>query len=346
MENELANMFERYRELMQRRAQLEERLAKAKAEKDSVKQDIYDRVCKEYQSTLDEVSNDLNPLQIEIEESRKTCSTELQEIKSRAKALEEELEEAEFRYRVGEYDESRYSGLETPLKKQLAELSETREELTERLHEIETLTNGTTFEKSAPTELSTDNGDEREQSESAEKPAAEKSRVYDSGELIDLTEWTKELQNENAARQSKTDTPKDEPAVATEDRDALSDLADPSTQSFEDGQTADESHSDTREAPVGFPILIITKGPGAGKKLPLVPMTMTLGREHDNNIELKDEDVARYHARISYKSGSYLLEDLESSSGTWLNDEKITEVTLQHGDKLRVGATEMIVDFE
>lgn len=96
----------------------------------------------------------------------------------------------------------------------------------------------------------------------------------------------------------------------------------------------------------GFPVLIIVGGPGAGKKLPLVPMTMTVGREHDNNIELKDEDVARYHARISFQRGQYILQDLESSSGTWVNDERISEAILKQGDKIRVGATEMVIDFE
>jgi hypothetical protein len=252
-------------------------------------------------------------------------------------------------------------------------LSERRGELSEALGEIETLTANTTLDQSAPPELPPDNGDEHKQSEpldadapaesstqpheqpawlpansndSAEEPVAEKTRTSDSDELVDLTEWAREFQAENLDRRRETDTRNDEPAVATEDHDDVSDLTDPTSQSFEDEETGNESHSDTEDTPVGFPILIITKGPGAGKKLPLVPMTMTLGREHDNNIELKDEDVARYHARISYKSGSYLLEDLESSSGTWLNDEKITEATLQHGDKLRVGVTEMMVDFE
>ncbi len=369
MDNEWAKTFESYRELVQRRTQLEDMLGKAEAEKTSVKADIYDRVCKDYQSALDEVSRDLSPLQTKIEDSRRRWLTEFEEIERGVRAVEEKLEEAEFRHKVGEYDEHRYSGLESPLKKKLEDLSETRSDLKARLDEFDALTNDMSIDESAPTEVASDAGGEHEQfepldvdatesvtqpaaqhawlSDAANKtekePAAEKSRT-DDDELIDLREWPREFRDDNTDRRSRADTQREEPTVATEDGDAFSDLADPLVQTTEDDQTADEG--DREEIPAAFPILIITKGPGAGKKLPLVPMTMTLGREHDNNIELKDEDVARYHARISYKSGSYLLQDLESSSGTWLNDEKITEATLQHGDKLRVGATEMMVDFE
>ncbi len=95
----------------------------------------------------------------------------------------------------------------------------------------------------------------------------------------------------------------------------------------------------------GLPVLTITQGPGAGKTLPLLPMTMTIGREVDNNIELKDVDVARYHARISFEAGHYVIQDLEGSSGTFVNGQKISKAPLSPGSTIRVGGTELHFDL-
>ena len=73
---------------------------------------------------------------------------------------------------------------------------------------------------------------------------------------------------------------------------------------------------------------------------------MTIGRELDNNIELKDQDVARYHARITYHAGEYVIHDLEGSSGTFVNGEKISKKTLSPGDTIRAGDTELAFDLE
>ena len=63
-------------------------------------------------------------------------------------------------------------------------------------------------------------------------------------------------------------------------------------------------------------------------------------------IELKDPDVGRYHARVLYDRGRFVLEDLESSNGTWLNGEKISEAALKNGDRIKIGETELAIDFD
>ncbi|MFQ5510285.1 MAG: FHA domain-containing protein [Candidatus Krumholzibacteriia bacterium] len=174
-------------------------------------------------------------------------------------------------------------------------------------------------------------------------------RVNKMQGLVDTSEWSKEFQEEThkgGKGRRHTDTP-DAPTAATDD-DPLAALSDSSAPAGPAATTRGKKRGGvgTREKPRGFPVLIITKGPGAGKKLPLVPMTMTIGREHDNNIELKDEEVSRYHARISYESGEYVIKDLDSSSGTWVNEERIAEAALNQGDRIQVGATELVIDFE
>lgn len=165
-------------------------------------------------------------------------------------------------------------------------------------------------------------------------------------DIIDISSWTKEFQRDRSAKPvvpplkkpTADRTPPSPPRLRTAPAPSADRTPTPSSTAGAMGETS--------AVQTGFPVLIIVGGPGAGKKLPLVPMTMTVGREHDNNIELKDEDVARYHARISFQRGQYVLQDLESSSGTWVNDERISETVLKQGDKIRVGATEMVIDFE
>ena len=52
--------------------------------------------------------------------------------------------------------------------------------------------------------------------------------------------------------------------------------------------------------------------------------------------------VAREHAEIALEDGRYLLRDRGSRYGTFVNGEQITERTLQHGDRIRLGRTEAI----
>ncbi len=68
---------------------------------------------------------------------------------------------------------------------------------------------------------------------------------------------------------------------------------------------------------------------------------MTLGREVDNNIEIKDIDIARYHARISFEGGHYTIQDLEGSSGTFVDGQKISKAVLTPGSSIRVGNSEL-----
>jgi TolA-binding protein len=133
---------------------------------------------------------------------------------------------------------------------------------------------------------------------------------------------------------------------ATED--PLAGLADPCEENMApSADTGSQANARTAKdtAYGGLPVLTITQGPGAGKTLPLLPMTMTLGREVDNNIELKDVDVARYHACISFEAGHYVIQDLEGSSGTFVNGQKVSKAPLSPGSTIRVGGTELHFDL-
>ncbi len=62
-----------------------------------------------------------------------------------------------------------------------------------------------------------------------------------------------------------------------------------------------------------------------------------LGRQSDNHLQLRDSRISRNHAEIRYHLGAFVLHDLNSSHGTFVNGHRVTQATLQHGDLVDFG---------
>ncbi|MDH3216703.1 MAG: FHA domain-containing protein [Candidatus Krumholzibacteria bacterium] len=391
----LIRSLEQYQEIADRHKKLQERMSRAAVEKESVREDIYQRVYGEYQRDLAKLAEEFKPLEAEFTKARNDISNQLSASDSKIRDIQDKIEELAFRHRVGEYSENHFSKLASPLKKNVEDFSQESDELRKKLDQIEQLFSNTGHLSAKPADLprpdaphtvappKTHAPQPKSSHGRAKAPATEatpqaaktaakaevamstsnhpRDRVVAgkvepaqgdserSEDVVNPSDWMKEFEQEDLQDSRETSKSKTETSVKHQ-ADPLSSLADPSVESTDPGRPSTKPRAEggvtTASKPTGFPVMIIVKGPGAGKKLPLVPMSMSLGREHDNNIELKDEEVARYHARISFQRGQYTLEDLESSSGTWVNDEKIKAATLKHGDKIRVGTTELMVDFE
>ncbi len=84
---------------------------------------------------------------------------------------------------------------------------------------------------------------------------------------------------------------------------------------------------------------IYPTGPDLGKRFTLGETPMVLGREPDCNLCLNDSSVSRRHARLRFGDGGYVLEDLQSTNGTYVNDEPVTVRLLRDGDYVRVGSS-------
>lgn len=66
--------------------------------------------------------------------------------------------------------------------------------------------------------------------------------------------------------------------------------------------------------------------------------TITLGRLEDNDVTLKSRGVSRTHARISHVDNKYVIEDIGSTNGTFINDIRLHDPqALQEGDEIRIG---------
>ncbi len=82
---------------------------------------------------------------------------------------------------------------------------------------------------------------------------------------------------------------------------------------------------------------VISEGKTASKRYNLGTETI-FGRDTGCQICLDDEFVSQLHARVVNSQGRYILEDLGSTNGTYVNGRKIKDpVDLRHGDRIKIG---------
>jgi len=73
-------------------------------------------------------------------------------------------------------------------------------------------------------------------------------------------------------------------------------------------------------------------------RIPLVDTEQTIGRDSENSTSIEYSKISRRHARILARRGVWEIEDLKSTNGVYVNDERITRATpLTHGDIVRIG---------
>ena len=83
--------------------------------------------------------------------------------------------------------------------------------------------------------------------------------------------------------------------------------------------------------------LVIVDPKGGEQRIHLDGPEYVVGREDTVAICIKDRKVSRQHARVFLHDGSYWIEDLESTHGTFVNDIRVRRQTLHHNDRLRLG---------
>ena len=88
--------------------------------------------------------------------------------------------------------------------------------------------------------------------------------------------------------------------------------------------------------------LVFLSGPRAGA-IVAASGTQHAGRSPDSDIEIPDPNVSRTHARFVFDGVGLRLEDLGSSNGSYVNDQRIDKQPLNHGDTVRFGETRIRV---
>ncbi|RMD73375.1 MAG: FHA domain-containing protein [Lentisphaerae bacterium] len=94
--------------------------------------------------------------------------------------------------------------------------------------------------------------------------------------------------------------------------------------------------------------IVFANGEDKGKEIELAPPFISIGRETDNDIVILKAEVSRYHAKIEKDGNIWVIRDLNSSNGVYLNGKKIdASAPLSHKDEIRIGDAEfLIIDEE
>ena len=89
----------------------------------------------------------------------------------------------------------------------------------------------------------------------------------------------------------------------------------------------------------GEACVVVLYGPELGKRATIGRGAFQIGRSSKNELAIDQESVSRHHARItSTASRAFAIEDLGSTNGTWVNDERVSaKRKLEDGDQIRVG---------
>src|SRR5262245_13655245 len=83
---------------------------------------------------------------------------------------------------------------------------------------------------------------------------------------------------------------------------------------------------------------VMRSGPTPGVVFPLEGEQLTIGRDSTNGVAINDAEVSRKHARLMFQGGKYVLEDLGSTNGTFVNGQRLAgPVVLKAGDVVSLG---------
>ena len=72
----------------------------------------------------------------------------------------------------------------------------------------------------------------------------------------------------------------------------------------------------------------------------------SVGRVAGNVIRINDPSVSSSHAEIVLEGDKYHIHDLNSTNGTYINEEQVTDAILNHGDQIRIGGVEVVFEEE
>jgi hypothetical protein len=86
--------------------------------------------------------------------------------------------------------------------------------------------------------------------------------------------------------------------------------------------------------------LVLQNGPDPGQLFPVSDRPQTIGRGTSNDIIIPDKSLSRLHARVRSTPNGYVIEDLGSTNGTFVNERRVTgSAPAKPGDTIRLGST-------
>ena len=102
-------------------------------------------------------------------------------------------------------------------------------------------------------------------------------------------------------------------------------------------EAAEEAGLPQSELEVGQALIVVKRGPNAGSRFLIDKDVTTAGRHPESDIFLDDVTVSRRHAEFRREDDRFLVRDVGSLNGTYVNRQRVEETLLASGDELQIG---------
>lgn len=307
----------------------------AEERKDDVDEAVYRRVVDDYDQRSADLEEKAAPLKSEARQEYGKLRSIFEELDAELEEARADKEELEFRHAVGELDDEE-------LEERLQEPQEILERCEEQRSEAEEV-KARFLEAFESEEELTAEPDEPEPAEAEPEPtepepaeatvAAAPDEEAAATRLDEDAGATRLIDPDAAATRADAGA---EPDAGPEDTVVLSA---PEAGGPAEAEDAGAGADQTMVIPPGK--LVVTEGSDSGNEFPLGAMSY-VGRAPDNHIRFDESTVSRKHALIKAGSDGYSITDLDSSAGTFVNDDEISEERkLSDGDEIRIGDVEL-----
>lgn len=107
-------------------------------------------------------------------------------------------------------------------------------------------------------------------------------------------------------------------------------------------ETGEEIHLPLDDLREGQALLVVKRGPNAGSQFLIEKDVTTAGRHPESDIFLDDITVSRRHAEVRRKDGGFIVYDMGSLNGTYVNRERVENTQLANGDELQIGKFKLV----
>jgi len=317
------NSFKRLHELRSQKSQLSNYLTKTEHYKNRVSQTTYEKVKEDYHSRLQDVLTELEEKEKKLKGELDLMLQKRDELVEIVKPLALEFEELKFRCIVGEYTKAAFLSLASDKMEVLRDYKEKLLALSERLSFYRLILNlqEESIEPTEPLPLEIEDFEvpEDESRQPAFQPAEEVPAATPATSPAPGEEEGEEFE-------FNFDTLRVEPAES----ELIETDLNPTDEEIDMELMA--------EAELEQAFLILTKD-GQEDEPFLIPPDepLTIGRAKDNTLKIDEDTISRYHTKVSFENGKYVVRDLGSSNGTFVNGKKISEHVLANNDLIVLG---------
>jgi pSer/pThr/pTyr-binding forkhead associated (FHA) protein len=132
------------------------------------------------------------------------------------------------------------------------------------------------------------------------------------------------------------------PVLPADTTVSLGAVAPPETGEFTEPGLSAADEAAIAALPAGSALLVVRRGPNAGARFLLDAERTTAGRRPDSDIFLDDVTVSRKHAEFVRREGQFVVRDVGSLNGTYVQRDRIEQAVLRTGDEVQIGKYRMV----